>query len=353
MLTRWQTAGILDAEHCPPHPRLGKRAEEARRVALAGLVVLVLGAILLACGVALFVSAHWDKIGPGARFAVVLGMVSLFHLGGSWARKRFRVLSTALHAVGTLSTGAAIALVGQIFNIRGALAGGGADVGSGRPGRMDSAARRGATDADAAALPGVVAFGVFLLRRGPHRRKRLCGPIFDRLGGSLPDLFPRLQTQNCPGDSLRCCGDCLRRGSCRSAGGLALVGQPDLSVSRNPHLGLGFHCRDSAALCGLQVLQERDSRGCRDLLLDCAALVPTILEDITLRRYGNHDYPLRSANPTSPLTRWLRHSPSSSSGGACGRLRRRWSTWALWASPSPWAGSTSATLSTSLAARWA
>jgi hypothetical protein len=44
-------------------------------------------------------------------------MVSFFHLGGSWARKRFRVLSTALHAVGTLSTGAAIYLVGQIFNI--------------------------------------------------------------------------------------------------------------------------------------------------------------------------------------------------------------------------------------------
>jgi hypothetical protein len=82
------------------------------------IVVLILGAILLACGVALFVSAHWDQIGPGARFAVVLGMVSLFHLGGSWARKRFRVLSTALHAVGTLSTGAAIALVGQIFNIQ-------------------------------------------------------------------------------------------------------------------------------------------------------------------------------------------------------------------------------------------
>jgi hypothetical protein len=68
--------------------------------------------------VALFVNAHWNRIGPGARFAVVLGMVSVFHLGGSWARKRFRVLSTALHAVGTLSTGAAIALVGQIFNIQ-------------------------------------------------------------------------------------------------------------------------------------------------------------------------------------------------------------------------------------------
>ena len=44
-------------------------------------------------------------------------MVSVFHLGGAWARGRFQGLSTALHAVGTLSTGAAIALVGQIFNI--------------------------------------------------------------------------------------------------------------------------------------------------------------------------------------------------------------------------------------------
>jgi uncharacterized membrane protein len=116
-LTRWQTAGILDgatARHI--------RAWESEQKKPAGLrwqvlVVLILGAILLACGVALFVSSHWDKIGPGARFAVVLGMVSFFHLGGSWARKRFRVLSTALHAVGTLSTGAAIYLVGQIFNI--------------------------------------------------------------------------------------------------------------------------------------------------------------------------------------------------------------------------------------------
>jgi uncharacterized membrane protein len=118
LLTRWQTAGILDGatvRHI--------RAWESEQKRPAGLrwqviVVLILGAILLACGVALFVSAHWDQIGPGARFAVVLGMVSLFHLGGSWARKRFRVLSTALHTVGTLSTGAAIALVGQIFNIQ-------------------------------------------------------------------------------------------------------------------------------------------------------------------------------------------------------------------------------------------
>jgi uncharacterized membrane protein len=118
LLTRWQTAGVLDAE---TSDRI--RAWESEQKRPSGLrwqviVVLILGAILLACGVALFVSAHWDEIGPGARFAVVLGMVSVFHLGGGWARSRFHGLSTALHAVGTVSTGAAIALVGQIFNIQ-------------------------------------------------------------------------------------------------------------------------------------------------------------------------------------------------------------------------------------------
>jgi uncharacterized membrane protein len=68
--------------------------------------------------VVLFVSAHWDDMGPGLRFALVVAMVAVFHLGGAWTREHFHGLSTALHAVGTVSTGAAIALVGQIFNIQ-------------------------------------------------------------------------------------------------------------------------------------------------------------------------------------------------------------------------------------------
>jgi uncharacterized membrane protein len=83
-----------------------------------GLVALILGAMLLGCGVVLFVSAHWDEIGPGARYTLVMAMVAVFHLGGAWARENYRGLSTALHAVGTISMGAAIALVGQIFNIQ-------------------------------------------------------------------------------------------------------------------------------------------------------------------------------------------------------------------------------------------
>jgi uncharacterized membrane protein len=118
LLTRWQVAGALDADAAS---RI--RAYEAGRsqrsgLRWQGLVALILGAMLLACGVVLFVSAHWDWVGPGARYGIVMAMVSVFHLGGALSRKGYRGLSTALHAVGTLSTGAAIALVGQIFNVQ-------------------------------------------------------------------------------------------------------------------------------------------------------------------------------------------------------------------------------------------
>ena len=121
LLNRWQSAGVLDAEAADRIRAFeGGSATTDRHTGLRwqGMVALILGAILLACGVVLFVSAHWDELRPVARYALVMGMVAVFHLGGAWARKDYRGLSTALHAVGTIATGAAIALVGQIFNIQ-------------------------------------------------------------------------------------------------------------------------------------------------------------------------------------------------------------------------------------------
>jgi uncharacterized membrane protein len=123
LLNRWQSAGVLDEEAAD---RIrAYESEQTRpaglrwqRMGWQGVVALTLGAILLACGVALFVSAHWDQLGPGPRFALVIAMVAVFHLAGAFTRKVYRGLSTALHAVGTVSTGAAIALAGQIFNIQ-------------------------------------------------------------------------------------------------------------------------------------------------------------------------------------------------------------------------------------------
>ncbi|MGB8031617.1 MAG: DUF2157 domain-containing protein [Terracidiphilus sp.] len=120
LLTRWQSAGVLDAETAA---RIRAHESQASTDAPSGLkwqgiTALILGAILLACSVVLFVSAHWDQLGPGARFTLVCAMVAVFHIAGGFARPSFRGLSTALHAVGTVATGAAIALVGQIFNIQ-------------------------------------------------------------------------------------------------------------------------------------------------------------------------------------------------------------------------------------------
>jgi uncharacterized membrane protein len=81
-------------------------------------LAIVLGGILLGAGILLFVAAHWDEVSPGWRLALVLGMVSLLHVAGMLTRERFSGFSTAMHAVGTVSLGAAIALVGQIFNMQ-------------------------------------------------------------------------------------------------------------------------------------------------------------------------------------------------------------------------------------------
>lgn len=131
-LMRWQSAGVLDAatadriraheakSSAQPCAPTGKAPIDATPGSFRWLVVtgLILGAILLACGILLFVNAHWDELSPGGRFVLVLSMVAAFHLAGGFTRAQFESFSTAMHAVGTIATGAAIALVGQIFNIQ-------------------------------------------------------------------------------------------------------------------------------------------------------------------------------------------------------------------------------------------
>lgn len=124
LLTRWQSARVLDAEAAARIRAHEKElAAQSTTEAPAGLrwlgvTALFLAAILIACGVILFVSAHWDQFSPGARYALAIAMVAVFHVAGGLARANFRGLSIALHAVGTIATGAAIMLVGEIFNLQ-------------------------------------------------------------------------------------------------------------------------------------------------------------------------------------------------------------------------------------------
>lgn len=132
LLKRWLSAGVLDletasrirswesAQQSLPTPPNTQPKADARESGLAwqGRLALILGGILLASGIVLFVSSHWDQLGPGMRYALVMVMVTIFHLGGAITRDKYPATSSTLHAVGTVSTGAAIALVGQIFNIQ-------------------------------------------------------------------------------------------------------------------------------------------------------------------------------------------------------------------------------------------
>ena len=122
LLTRWQSAGVLDAEAAArirAHESKVAAQPEGQPAGLRwlGVTALFCAAILIACGAILFVSAHWEQFAPGARFALVIAMVAVFHIAGGMARTSFRGLSIALHAVGTVSTGPAIMLVGEIFNV--------------------------------------------------------------------------------------------------------------------------------------------------------------------------------------------------------------------------------------------
>src|SRR5262249_45578689 len=116
-LERWLSARLLDGKTAE---RI--RAWEQEHAGTQGLwwpivAALALGAILLGAGVLLFVSAHWDELSATPRLLLVLIMVSGFHVGGAAVGDRFEGLAVALHALGTITLGAGIALAGQIYHV--------------------------------------------------------------------------------------------------------------------------------------------------------------------------------------------------------------------------------------------
>ena len=117
-LARWESAGVVDAAAAERvrayEAGQGARARQGWQVVAA----LILGGILLGAGVLLFVAAHWDEVSPSGRFLLVLAVLAALHGGAVVAGRRFPAMATVLHGVGTVGAGAAIALVGQIFNMQ-------------------------------------------------------------------------------------------------------------------------------------------------------------------------------------------------------------------------------------------
>ncbi|MFE5323295.1 DUF2157 domain-containing protein [Paenibacillus sp. NPDC056579] len=81
-------------------------------------ILPILGSILVGLGILSFVAANWQDIPQLARLAmVILLMVSFYGGGEVFRRREHEKLGTALTALGYISFGAGIVLVGQMFHL--------------------------------------------------------------------------------------------------------------------------------------------------------------------------------------------------------------------------------------------
>lgn len=116
-LRRWIEAGLIDPATAAAIRRWEATQVPRSRLALPIRLALAIGALLLAAGLLLFVSAHWEVLGPGQRFALLLGLVVGLHGIAAGVAPGSPGLAMALHGVGTVALGAGIFLAGQIFHI--------------------------------------------------------------------------------------------------------------------------------------------------------------------------------------------------------------------------------------------
>jgi hypothetical protein len=117
-LERWVEAQILDRQQADRIRQFESEQVPQRRARWPVIVAVAFGGIMLAAGVLLFVSAHWDEMAPFQRMALLVLAVGAFHVGGAITLERFHALGVTLHAVGTVALGGAIAMAGQIFNMQ-------------------------------------------------------------------------------------------------------------------------------------------------------------------------------------------------------------------------------------------
>ncbi len=117
-LKRWREAGLVDAATAERIRGYEAGQGGVLREGRLALIVFALGALLLTAGALLFIAAHWDSLGPGGRFAIVLAAIAVLHAGGAVAAMRgSEALSATLHAAGTGVFGAGIYLAGQVFHM--------------------------------------------------------------------------------------------------------------------------------------------------------------------------------------------------------------------------------------------
>ncbi len=117
-LERWRQAGLIDPSGAEAI-RAWERAQPGRRrLRVPVLVAIALGGVLVAAGLLLFVSTHWEALAPSQRFALLLALVVGLHGGAAAVEERFPPLAVSLHGVGTVTLGAGLFLAGQLFHLK-------------------------------------------------------------------------------------------------------------------------------------------------------------------------------------------------------------------------------------------
>jgi uncharacterized membrane protein len=117
-LDRWTQAALLNAEQAARIREFETAREPRRGTRVPILIGVVLGGIMLAAGVLLFVAAHWVDLSPAQRMTLLVFAVGGSHLAAAFCADRFSAMAVTLNAVGTATLGGAIFLAGQIFNMQ-------------------------------------------------------------------------------------------------------------------------------------------------------------------------------------------------------------------------------------------
>ena len=84
------------------------------------VIISFIGAVLIAAGITLLISAHWNEIPRGVKIAAGLALMLGAHGGGWWlreVRQKYRKTGEALQFLGSALFLANIALVGQIYHL--------------------------------------------------------------------------------------------------------------------------------------------------------------------------------------------------------------------------------------------
>lgn len=115
-LDRWLSAGLIDKATFDRLRDFESTQSPTQRFRWGAAIAWGFGALLIGAGIISFVAANWQEMPQPLRMALILVLTAGFHIAAGFFTHTPH-LRLALHAIGTLSLGAGIALAGQIFNL--------------------------------------------------------------------------------------------------------------------------------------------------------------------------------------------------------------------------------------------